>query len=1055
MAQQRVAVRAPVVERRPAVSVAQRAAAPAARSPAQMAQQRLGNQAAGALISGPVQRFAAVSSPRDAAEVEAEVTASRIVRMSAPTAAASVGAASPAVAQRAAAAPAPAAQSVAPTPLPGGGSGAPLPAGVRNFMEPRFGANFSEVRIHTGEAAARQSKALNAHAFTVGQHVFFAQGKYQPDSAAGKELIAHELTHTIQQGAAVQRSATERVTERSAPKAQRLGIGDALDYIADKANYVPGFRILTLVLGTNPINFAPVERSGANVLRALLEMIPITGALLLRALEAHGVIERAGAWIDGKVRGLGLAASGLKRALDAFLDSLGWSDIFDLGGVWERAKRIFTEPIERLIALGKAAVAEILGFVREAVLLPLARLAEGTRGYDLLKAVLGEDPITGQPVARTPDVLIGGFMRLIGREEIWENIKKANAIPRAIAWFEGAMAALRGFVAQIPVLFSNALKSLEAVDFLILPKAFVKIAGVFSGFVVQFVTWAGNAAYTLLELIFDVVAPKVMPYLKRVGGTFRWILDNPIAFVKNLIAAAKLGFQMFADNFGQHLKTALFEWLTGALPGVYIPQSFSLGEIVKFVLSVLGLTWQNIRGKLVKVVGETAVKAMETGFDIVVTLVREGPAAAWDKIKEQLGNLKDMVIEGIISMVTETIVKKAVVKLASMLVPGGAFLSAIISIYDTVVVLIDKLGRMIQVATAFLDSLIDIVEGKLTGAAQKVESVLAGLMSLAISVLAGFLGLGNVADKVMDFINTRIRAPIDKALDAIVDWIVKAGKSLFAKAKEWWKQKKPFKTKGGHGHEISYEGGEKNAVAMVASDKKTPVTQKLGEFSAQAKSSKASPAQKQANALIEATKVMLTKDPNDGSLVANLKVLFETYDEAGAPKKATLSYVTSTLGGDTVGVGMTVDWLGPDHPAGSPPASGAQAKLMSLLVTDPSERSPDKYVRGHLLNENLGGPGEPRNLFPITGKANSQHLKSTEKELKTWVNDSKKYAWYEVKVESVSSKLNSKKTENNFVNCVFVCHYTLKEADGEVKKDVSTSIPSTYGIREEATRTEN
>jgi hypothetical protein len=74
---------------------------------------------------------------------------------------------------------------------------------------------------------------------------------------------------------------------------------------------------------------------------------------------------------------------------------------------------------------------------------------------------------------------------------------------------------------------------------------------------------------------------------------------------------------------------------------------------------VLGLNWANIRVKLVKVMGETAVKAMETGCDIVVRLVRDGPAAAWDKIKEQLSNLKDMMICGITDFVVDMVVKKA------------------------------------------------------------------------------------------------------------------------------------------------------------------------------------------------------------------------------------------------------------------------------------------------------------------------------------------------------------------------------------------------------------
>ena len=91
--------------------------------------------------------------------------------------------------------------------------------------------------------------------------------------------------------------------------------------------------------------------------------------------------------------------------------------------------------------------------------------------------------------------------------------------------------------------------------------------------------------------------------------------------------AGKMGFEKFADNIGTHLKKALIEWLTGSLPGVYIPQKLDIKEILKFVLSVLGLTWANIRVKLVKAIGETAVKVLETSFKLVVTLVTDARLA--------------------------------------------------------------------------------------------------------------------------------------------------------------------------------------------------------------------------------------------------------------------------------------------------------------------------------------------------------------------------------------------------------------------------------------------
>jgi hypothetical protein len=79
------------------------------------------------------------------------------------------------------------------------GQGAPLPASTRGFFEPRFGYDFSRVRIHADTAAAEDARRLNAQAYTCGQNIVFGAGHYQPDSLAGRHLLAHELTHVVQQ----------------------------------------------------------------------------------------------------------------------------------------------------------------------------------------------------------------------------------------------------------------------------------------------------------------------------------------------------------------------------------------------------------------------------------------------------------------------------------------------------------------------------------------------------------------------------------------------------------------------------------------------------------------------------------------------------------------------------------------------------------------------------------------------------------------------------------------------------------------------------------------
>lgn len=79
--------------------------------------------------------------------------------------------------------------------------GEPLPPSSLNFFEQRFGHNFGSVRVHSDDRAAQSASALHALAYTTGQHIVFGAGHYSPDTVSGQKLLAHELTHVIQQGA--------------------------------------------------------------------------------------------------------------------------------------------------------------------------------------------------------------------------------------------------------------------------------------------------------------------------------------------------------------------------------------------------------------------------------------------------------------------------------------------------------------------------------------------------------------------------------------------------------------------------------------------------------------------------------------------------------------------------------------------------------------------------------------------------------------------------------------------------------------------------------------
>ncbi|HKG95553.1 MAG TPA: DUF4157 domain-containing protein, partial [Gemmatimonadaceae bacterium] len=716
--------------------------------------------------------------------------------------------------------------SVAEAPAPvravlGRDPGAPLSLPVRGTLERSLGVDLGAVRVHQSTEASSVVDSAGARAFAFGEHVFLS-GRERPDDLG---LMAHEVAHVVQQrgrggAATIQRmtpgagasDALEHEAEhvssavvggrsasvqgRTAARPQfslwdsiRRGasavagavgdvLGAALNFVRDHARLIPGYDMLAFVIGRDPITQQQVERSPVNLIRGLMGLWP-GGSLFFDALQRYGIIDRVGTWLRDQLTTLTSIVGGIGDALSRFLRGLGVTDLLRLGDVWDRARRIFSEPIGRALEFGRGLVTGVLGFLRDAVLRPIARLAQGTRGYDLLKLVLGHDPITGDEYPRTPENMIGGFMRLIGQEEKWRHLQESRAIQRVWAWFQQQMGTLMGFVQEVPGLFRRAWQTLHVSDLLDLPGAFGRMRDIFGGFVRRFVDWAGAAALQIMMFIFEALAPGAMPVLRRAASVLRTIIGDPIRFVGNLVRAGLRGFEQFRNNIGRHLINGLVGWITGALTGagLTLPQRWDLRGILSLVLQILGLTWQNIRTKLVRATSETVVTALETTFDIVMTLVREGPAAAWQKILEQLSNLQEMVFGQIREWVTRTIVGQAVIRILGMLNPAGAVIQAIIATYETIMFFRNRLAQIIEVANSFLNSVDAIARGAIGAAADRVEQTMARIVPLVISFLAQLIGLGGISTTIRNII-ARIRAPIDRALDRVVDWIVAQARRL-------------------------------------------------------------------------------------------------------------------------------------------------------------------------------------------------------------------------------------------------------------------------------------
>jgi hypothetical protein len=103
-------------------------------------------------------------------------------------------------------------------------SGKPLDAATRTTLEPRFGHDFSQVRVHTDDQAAESAQALEAQAYTTGQDIVFGAGRYAPETPEGRQLLAHELTHVVQQA------------DSPAPTTSEITLGDPAGQHEQAAN---------------------------------------------------------------------------------------------------------------------------------------------------------------------------------------------------------------------------------------------------------------------------------------------------------------------------------------------------------------------------------------------------------------------------------------------------------------------------------------------------------------------------------------------------------------------------------------------------------------------------------------------------------------------------------------------------------------------------------------------------------------------------------------------------------------------------------------------------
>src|SRR6476661_3687026 len=516
------------------------------------------------------------------------------------------------------------------------GGGSPLPNDVRSFMEARFKSDFSNIKVHTDSNAVQMTKELGAQAFAHGSDIYYGAGK----SPGNNELTAHELTHTIQQGAAVRmnkevRRQPQQEEEQETIQAKEISIsGQEKSQQVSLSNKESSYQSSEAETET----LAAKALSGYN-----------TNLILNKELRQKPQEEEQETTKEEPIQAKQLTNTPPFNNKDTI----------------QRQSAALTSVSPRIQG-GFLGIGNPIDKIKGAI----AGLAKQLPGYPLLTLILGKDPISDAPVQRNATNLIRGLLSLVPNgDNIFNNLQQSGSLQKAFGLFNGEVAKLNLTADAIKGLFAKALKSLGISDAVNPRGAFEKVKNVFIEPIGRIKNFAVSAGKKVMEFAFEGflnraggAGAKVMGILRKAGGAFTSILKDPVAFCGNLVGAVRGGFQKFSGNAATHLKNGLTGWLFGALAGsgLTVPAQFDTKGIVSVVLQVLGATYSKLRAKLTSKIGEPKVARLENTFDFLRTIVTGGLAAAWQKISEFAGNLQEMVIGGIKEWVMRSVITAAI-----------------------------------------------------------------------------------------------------------------------------------------------------------------------------------------------------------------------------------------------------------------------------------------------------------------------------------------------------------------------------------------------------------
>ncbi|GIF25958.1 hypothetical protein Ate02nite_86880 [Paractinoplanes tereljensis] len=367
------------------------------------------------------------------------------------------------------------------------GGGRPIPPDVRAKIEEHLGFPLGGVLVHDDAKAQAAAAQLGARAFTTGQHIFLGAG----ESAGDLALMAHEATHVVQQtSVGIYRTPVQR---------------DASDYlmgpIVGLVKSVPGYDMLTVVAGYDPIANRNVDRSPENLTRGVLGLVPFGNVVAGKLIEL-GVVQGAYKMLDDGLKSHNLTLGRIQGEIDQAWKEI---DLTDPDGALVIVRRHVSGLYADALGFVKGIYDAIVQLVRDAAVGLAEKYLVGTPTWDLAKKVLHQDPLRGTPVAATTVEILEDFLKLIGKQDALAQMKERGTLQKTADWLDGRIAQFLGILGELSALFKAGWEAIQPENIANLGDNLSKLADQAKGLITKIGAFAKDVLTEVVKIIKDAL----------------------------------------------------------------------------------------------------------------------------------------------------------------------------------------------------------------------------------------------------------------------------------------------------------------------------------------------------------------------------------------------------------------------------------------------------------------------------------------------------------------------------------------------------------------------